>query len=218
MAKFPLKHFFYISNLLSLLRIALIFPIVYLLKINTANGNVLLIGLAVMLISSDYFDGFFSRKLNQVTELGKLLDPLADKISMAVILVAMILFRKFPLSLVILLIYRDLLILAAGTLVARRGKIPESNWWGKVNTTVVSFTGFFFILNLRNVVFMVFFFGSYLTIIISAVAYYAWGEHMVFPKKGQKIIARLVLIFATLLVLYFVLPLDFDFFRELLSL
>jgi len=121
MAKFPIKHFFYISNLLSLLRIALILPIVYLLKINTSQGNLLLAGLAVILIASDYFDGFFSRKLNQVTELGKLLDPLADKISMAVILVALILYREFPLSLVILLMYRDLLILAAGTLYARRG-------------------------------------------------------------------------------------------------
>ncbi len=217
MAKFPIKHFFYISNLLSLLRIVLILPIVYLLKINTSQGNLLLIVLTVILIASDYFDGFFSRKLNQVTELGKLLDPLADKISMAVILVALILFRKFPLSLVILLIYRDLLIMGAGILIARRGQIPESNWWGKVNTTVVSFAAFFFILNLRNLVFMLFFFASYFTIIISAVAYYAWGEHMVFPKRGHKVAARVLLILATLLVLYFTLPLDFDFFRELLS-
>lgn len=217
MAKFPLKHFFYISNLLSLLRLVLIVPIIYLLKINTPAGNIWLIVLAVILISSDYFDGFLARKLNQVTELGKLLDPLTDKISMALILVALIIFRKFPLSLVIFLIYRDLLILAAGALIARREKIPESNWWGKVNTTVVSFTGFFFILNMRNVAFMVFFFASYLTIFISAIVYYSWGEHLFFKTKAQQWAARGLLIVVTFLLLFFILPMDFDYFAGLLG-
>jgi len=64
---------------------------------------------------------------------------------------------------------------------------------------------------------MLFFFASYFTIIISAVAYYAWGENMVFPKRSHKIAARVLLIVATLLVLYFALPLDFDFFATLLG-
>jgi CDP-diacylglycerol--glycerol-3-phosphate 3-phosphatidyltransferase len=217
MTKFPLRHFFYISNVLSLLRLILIFPIVYLLKINTATGNLWLVVLAVILISSDYFDGLLARKLNQVTDLGKLLDPLTDKISMAVILVALIIFRQFPLSLVILLIYRDLLILVAGTLIARRDRIPESNWWGKVNTTVVSLAGFFFILNMRNVAFMVFLFASYLTILISAIVYYAWGEHLFFKTGAQKWAARGLLIIVTLLLLTFILPLDFDYFAGLLG-
>jgi CDP-diacylglycerol--glycerol-3-phosphate 3-phosphatidyltransferase len=216
MAKFPLKHFFFLSNLLSLLRIVLIFPIVYLLKINTPTGNAWLVGLAVVLISSDFFDGLLARKLNQVTELGKLLDPLCDKVSMAAILVALILFRQFPLSLVILLIYRDLIILIAGTLISRRQKIPESRWWGKVNTTVVSMAGFFFIINVQNVAFMVFFFTSYLTILISAVDYYIWGEHIIFSSKSQKLAARAILTLATMLLLYFTLRMDFNFFTTLL--
>ncbi|MBD3225464.1 MAG: hypothetical protein GF313_12085, partial [Caldithrix sp.] len=78
------KELFYLPNLLSLSRILLIIPIAYLIKINTIMGNQILILLALLIIATDYLDGYFSRKMDLVTEMGKLLDPIADKVAMAV--------------------------------------------------------------------------------------------------------------------------------------
>lgn len=203
--KFPIEHFFYISNVLSIVRLILIIPIVYLVKINTVRGNQILIILGIIIMLTDYLDGFFSRKLNQVTELGKFIDPLADKISMAVILVALIYYRDFPISLVVFLIYRDILILVFGLIIMKKKEVPESIWWGKVNTAMISFTGLLFLLRWNNCLFTIFLFGSYLTIVISGIAYYFKGEKILFEKNWQRYIARILIGVISVIVLVLIL-------------
>lgn len=178
------------SNILSISRIILIIPAFYLIAINNPVGNIALMILGVIIIATDYFDGFFSRKFNQVTELGKFLDPIADKISMAVILVALVVYRDFPIALVIFLLYRDILILVFGSIITKKNEVPSANWWGKTNTFVVAFTGLFFIFELRNPLITIFFFCSFLTIIISGASYYLMGEKTLFEKRWQKYLSR----------------------------
>ncbi len=207
--KIKLKEFFYLANLLSIARIILIFPIVYLIKVNTPAGNIWLAFLAFIIILTDFLDGYFSRKFNQVTELGIVLDPIADKLSMAAILVAMIVYRNFPLSLVIFLIYRDVLIMVIGSIAIRKTSKPTmANFWGKLNTSVIAFTGFLFLINFNNIFFTFFLFASYLCLLISGVSYYLIGERLLFDKKIPKYLFRLVIFSLTIAVVYYTFQLD----------
>ncbi|RJP78682.1 MAG: CDP-alcohol phosphatidyltransferase family protein [Candidatus Zixiibacteriota bacterium] len=123
------------SNFLSLLRVLLLVPIFLALGKNTAAGNawaLLFMGLAVV---TDYMDGYLARKMGQISDLGRVLDPVADKICIAA--VALFLaspWRQLPLPLwfVLVVVIRDLAVVGSGYLIYRRaGFVVTSNWWGK---------------------------------------------------------------------------------------
>ncbi len=111
-----------------LLGIPLIF---YTLKTPT-NQN-LWICLAIFLIASatDFLDGYLARKLNQVTDLGKFLDPLVDKLLVLAPLLGLIELGKVPAWGVFLILGRELTI--AGWRV-NQSKISGANIWGKLKT------------------------------------------------------------------------------------
>lgn len=201
--KLRLSEFFYVSNLLSLSRIVLVLPVAYLLKINSETGNIILIPLSLIAASTDFFDGYFSRKLNQVTDLGKILDPLADKIGMAIVLIALIIYRDWPVPLTVLLLYRDVLIVLIGGIGMKRlGSPVMANRWGKINTTVVSSAGLLLIFNVRNVLLDIFIVASYATVLISGYFYLVVGEKLLFEKRAMQLLFRVFLIIITLLFFY----------------
>ena len=147
MINIRIRHFFYLSNLLSLLRLFLLLPIYLALAWDDPEAKWVLLGLVFAAIASDYLDGQCARWMNQKTDLGRVLDPLADKILMVFGLIGFVIYIHFPLTLVLLLGYRDLTIFLGGIYLTKKsGEIRESNIWGKLNTVFVSFAGFFFIL------------------------------------------------------------------------
>ena len=110
-----------VPNSMSAARILLI-PILFLLIINSTTGNYpLLIGLYFFSIWLDFFDGYFARKLSQETELGKIMDPLADKLLILFTLLALIIKTDFPLWFAVVIFSRDILILLA-SFVMLKGK------------------------------------------------------------------------------------------------
>jgi len=210
--KIRLKEFFYIPNLLTLSRILFVIPLAYLIKLNTPQGNVALAILATIAASTDFFDGLLSRKLNQVTELGIVLDPLADKIGMGVLFVCLILYRHFPIPLVVFLIYRDIMIvLIGGRILKKSGRPVMANFWGKLNTTVLAATGLFFIFNLPEIVLRIFLILSYITIFLSGIFYAALGQKLQAFSKIQKGLYWLVLIILTAGVIWMVKDFNFLF-------
>lgn len=158
-----------ISNSLSLLRIILVFPIVYLLGY---DSNLIAFFISLVAISTDYFDGYFARKLHQESELGKILDPLADKILIAAIILTLFFKNEFPLWLAIIIIGRDLLILFGGLLLSAKMKnVTPSNVYGKITMFILCVTVSIFILDiefLKNI----FIFFSILFIAISLISYF----------------------------------------------
>jgi len=105
--------------------------ILYILKTPT-NQN-LWICLVIFLIASatDFLDGYLARKLNQITDLGKFLDPLVDKLLVLAPLLALIELGKVPAWGVFLILSRELTI--AGWRV-NQTKISGANIWGKLKT------------------------------------------------------------------------------------
>jgi CDP-diacylglycerol--glycerol-3-phosphate 3-phosphatidyltransferase len=125
-----------IPNLLSLLRVALMPFIVLSLK---SGNDGLLLGLMLLAVLTDYFDGFLARRLNQITEAGKIIDPMADKLCVDTMAVALWLWRGFPLWAAVLIVARDLMIVVGGLFIMKKRKtVPVSNWPGKIAVTVMA--------------------------------------------------------------------------------
>lgn len=123
-----------IPNLLSVLRILVIGPFAWFFL----NDD--LFWAAAMLIFSglsDMFDGMIARKFNQITELGKMLDPLADKLTQGT--VAICLAVEYPVLIPALLIFvvKELGMLIGGCFLLKRKKRPcAAKWYGKVGTVM----------------------------------------------------------------------------------
>jgi|GEM_PF-384243 len=203
--KINIREFLYLSNLLSLSRILLTIPICYLIQLNTPTGNVWLLIVALFTGFTDYLDGYFSRRYNQITDLGIVLDPIADKISMAGIMIYLILYRDFPISLTVLLIYRDILISIGGSLVIRKtGEPIMANMLGKVNTCLISAAGILNMAGVQNWIYYGFLIASYSSVFISAVIYYRMGEKILMEEgAGQRWFWRIALLSISAVVVYY---------------
>jgi cardiolipin synthase (CMP-forming) len=131
------KRVFSIPNLLSFLRLATVPVFVWLFIVDEPNAAVALYAAAAW---TDFFDGYLARRLNAVTELGKLLDPLADRVFIVALAVALVAADALPLWLALGLLTRDLLLVGAFPFVDRRGitRIPVS-FAGKTATAMLLF-------------------------------------------------------------------------------
>ena len=87
----------------------------------------------VIAACTDWLDGYVARRFNQVTDLGKFLDPLVDKLLILVPLLALVELQVVPAWTVAIILVRELAI--AGWRVSQT-QISGANWWGKVKTVV----------------------------------------------------------------------------------
>ena len=130
------NRIFTIPNLLSLFRLCLVPAIVWLY---IAEGNSLLAGgLLVMSGITDIADGYIARHFHMVSDLGKILDPVADKVTQAAMLICL-LFR-FPTMVLplVFLVLKELCMAVTGVLVIRRtGVVPQALWHGKLATVLL---------------------------------------------------------------------------------
>lgn len=133
------EQIFTISNILSVFRILLILPVCYCLAQEGMLYRYLLIPLVFLSILTDYLDGWFARKFNQITRLGKILDPLGDKLSIGIVLIFLVIYRDFPVWLAAAIIGRDVAIIFAGLLTIKKYKlVTHSNKIGKWAAFIIS--------------------------------------------------------------------------------
>ncbi|HLP60178.1 MAG TPA: CDP-alcohol phosphatidyltransferase family protein [Candidatus Deferrimicrobium sp.] len=128
-----------IPNVLSTMRMLTI-PLIFLLILHVTPRNYwVLITVFAFSILLDFFDGFLARKLSQETELGKILDPIADKLMVFFIVLALMIKSDFPLWLGTIIIMRDLLIMTAGWILSKKEKmIRPSILIGKITFAALS--------------------------------------------------------------------------------
>ena len=122
-----------VPNILSFSRIALI-PLFCWLAANeeTRLWGILLFALVV---STDWVDGYVARRTGQVSELGRILDPVADRLAIAAGLITFAFSGIFPFWAMLLIILRDIvLLLGAGVLLWGRGIRVDVRWIGKIAT------------------------------------------------------------------------------------
>jgi CDP-diacylglycerol--glycerol-3-phosphate 3-phosphatidyltransferase len=140
-----------VSNLLSFSRIILLIPILLFLRENTAAGNLKAVGFMLLAAATDWFDGFFARRFHQKSDLGRIIDPLSDKICVGAIALYLTAYRDFPLWFLILILARDFSILILGLFMTFRRGVPESNWYGKVAVTAMAVVLITFTLDIHPV-------------------------------------------------------------------
>ncbi len=134
-----------LANVITLLRIAFI-PLVAALLLSRINGLAAILFLA--LAFSDALDGYIARKFNQVSDLGKFLDPLADKILVITILLALVAQNKASVVAVMLLVARELIISGLRVNLALAGKVLEASLLAKSKTVLQILAVFMLILKL----------------------------------------------------------------------
>jgi CDP-diacylglycerol--glycerol-3-phosphate 3-phosphatidyltransferase len=123
------------SNMLSFLRGLLAIPVGVALWHNNALA-VILIG--VMAVITDLLDGYLARHLNQISEAGKIIDPLADKIFVGTCALILIIQGRMPLWFGIAVMARDLLIMLGGLFATSKIKyVIPSNYPGKITVLLL---------------------------------------------------------------------------------
>jgi cardiolipin synthase len=140
-----------LPNVLSFLRLLLI-PLIILLMINVNNELFpYLITVYIMAVFLDFLDGFIARKFSQESEIGKIIDPLADKILVLSMLITLTLKFDFPMWLAVFIILRDILILWASVLLYRGKRIVKPSLVvGKFTFGLLSLLIFVFIVDLHQ--------------------------------------------------------------------
>lgn len=147
--KMPLvKQIFTIPNLMGYFRIILI-PFIawrYLTAETIADYRVaaLIIGVSGI---TDFLDGYIARKLDMVTELGKALDPIADKLTQGAIVLSLSFRFKWMIPLVVLFVIKEGFMGIMGIIFLKKGMMLDgARWFGKVCTAVLYVVMFILIL------------------------------------------------------------------------
>ncbi len=129
------KEILYVSNILSLSRIILLPLIVFGLTKRTDFHRIFTLTLMAVAMITDALDGHLARRLKEESALGKLLDPVGDKLSIGVVAVAVVILRDFPWWAMGFIIFRDIAIVAGGAyMVEQWTVITSSNIWGKATS------------------------------------------------------------------------------------
>lgn len=145
--KLTKKEVFSIPNILSFVRILLI-PVFMVFYLTAKTPMDYYIAAAVILISglTDMADGLIARKCHMITELGKVLDPIADKLTQAAIVFTLIF--RFPAMffLFVLLAVKEIFMGVNGLILLKKGKkLDGAMWFGKLSTAVLYVVMFIFI-------------------------------------------------------------------------
>ena len=127
-----------LPNKLTILRVIMIpFFVAALLYDGGANQNMRYVAAALFIIASltDMLDGKIARKYNLVTNFGKFMDPLADKLLVCSALICMIEIRELPAWMVIIIISREFIISGFRLVASDNGVVIAASYWGKFKTT-----------------------------------------------------------------------------------
>ena len=129
------RYFIFIPNLLSIIRIGLVYPILNNIYLNNFELSIVFFVLAAI---TDAMDGFLARKMNWQTDLGTILDPIADKLLLSGTIFILWLNQFIPFYIFIIFIGRDVAILlgAAIQMTLNELNTPMPNLLGKLTTSL----------------------------------------------------------------------------------
>ena len=124
-----------LANKLTMIRILLV-P-VFLLFITVKNipyGSIIATVIFIIASITDQLDGYIARSRNQITNFGKFMDPLADKLLVTAALVSLVELKLVASWAVVVILAREFAVSGLRTLAASNGKIIAASWWVKIKT------------------------------------------------------------------------------------
>lgn len=126
-----------LPNKLTMLRMILIIPFVICMLVG-GEGSMRFLALAIFIIASltDTLDGYLARRDNLITDFGKFMDPLADKLLVCAALVCLVDMDRLPAWVLIIIISREFAISGFRLIASDNGIVIAAGWWGKAKTVV----------------------------------------------------------------------------------
>ena len=178
-----------LPNKLTLFRVILIPFFVFFLLAPYFEGYGNYIAVAIFIVASitDFLDGKIARKYNLVTNFGKFMDPLADKLLVCSALICLIQLESIPAWVVIIIIAREFIISGFRLIASDNGVVIAASYWGKFKTAFQMLTVIVLILNIPNKVFTilgtVLIYVSLALTVISLIDYIAKNKDVLKDQK-----------------------------------
>ena len=124
-----------VPNTLTVLRVIMIpFFVLFMLGDITSVDKYIALGIFIAASLTDTLDGYLARKNNQVTNFGKFMDPLADKLLVCAAMICLMDLDRLPSWIVIIIISREFIISGFRLIAADNGIVIAASWWGKIKT------------------------------------------------------------------------------------
>ncbi len=121
-----------VPNLLSLIRLILVPVFAYVFFSGHPYAGPISAAIFLAAFLTDIADGWIARHYNLVTKLGRILDPLADKLMKATAVICLTIRGDIPLWVILVLLAKEIVMLSGGTYLLTKTKdLPSSNWFGK---------------------------------------------------------------------------------------
>ncbi len=181
------RDFLYVSNILSAARLATVPFIFYTIYSEQWVFAIVCGGLAVI---TDVLDGFFARRLGQHSELGYILDPVADKLAISAGIFALVLSKStFPLWALFIIATRDILIVLGNAVLAYKAKmITRSNLWGKCTSFFLSVAVTFYLLRpiIPRLPNNIEFYSLCLALVFVGISTVSYAHHMFRVLENQR--------------------------------
>ncbi|MBP1888493.1 CDP-diacylglycerol--glycerol-3-phosphate 3-phosphatidyltransferase [Clostridium moniliforme] len=126
-----------LANKLTVLRMLLV-PIflIFIVVKDIPYGTFIATFIFIIASITDKLDGYIARSRNQITNFGKFMDPLADKLLVTTALISLVEFGVVPSFAAIIIIAREFAVSGLRTLAAADGKVIAASWWGKIKTVI----------------------------------------------------------------------------------
>ncbi len=160
-------------NKLTILRMILVpfFLVSFYIEIKNSDSS-LIISTIIFAVASitDFFDGYLARKYNLVTDFGKFMDPLADKILVAAAMICLVGASRMPAWMAVLIISREYAISILRAIAAASGKVIAASSGGKIKTVTQIVAIIMLLLNIP--------FAMYVMIIAVVATFYSGVEYI----------------------------------------
>ena len=125
-----------LPNTLTLLRILAVPVVVVALLSEINDGDVIAAAVFALAAATDGLDGYIARRRNQVTNFGKLMDPLADKLLVVAALISLVSLGRLEAWIAMVIIAREIAVTGLRSIAAEQGVVIAASWLGKVKTTL----------------------------------------------------------------------------------
>lgn len=125
-----------LANKLTLLRIFLVPVFLIFLVAEIPYGTIVATAIFIIASITDKLDGYIARSRNQITNFGKFMDPLADKLLVTAALISLVELRIVPSWAAFIIIAREFAVTGLRTIAASEGRVLAASIWGKIKTAV----------------------------------------------------------------------------------
>lgn len=174
-----------LPNKITMFRVFMIpFFVFFMLTDYVPCSRYIALGIFIVASLSDTLDGYIARKYNLISNFGKFMDPLADKLLVSSALICFISNpdSKMPVWGVIVIISREFIISGFRLVASDAGVVLAASWWGKIKTVVQMLMSILLILDFKgevmNIIELVFIYAAIALTVISLVDYLVKNWHV----------------------------------------